>query len=462
VNNLTEQNIQLASLRFLKEHYKFRPRSGETKISADMRGEGGIIADGYLTFPKEDGTPFIATLEATSFTTKYEVRFTLKKEKLRWDCAAIALSFMAVLMFVSHNYGYYAALKLGIFISLGIFVIVVSTFYSLFWFLLSRMRRYRFIHAIEQFKEYNADEQWIAIGEDVFPSYKDRYFLELQRQCIHFGFGMLVVNEALKPRMLITPARQQIYLGRRRLVDFIPVNELIRRFGTSRYSSWVQQVTGGRLDEARRWLTPYRSTFSYHRRRYPHQMAIISICLISMMALFVAELGKKPVRFIAQNDYQAEMEAKAKINKRESFGFDVDTASIKPFNAQIKPYIVMGPVARKNGSDDLILSINSDEDLTYYDCSRLFFQSAKYIVQDTIVPNVELAVRRIYDLKAIGVKANALWLGCFGSSSSYVVFPGLLHPNREDAEISLRVYAETMKKEKVSSQLQIYSLKPIK
>lgn len=462
MNNLTEHNINLASLRYLKEYYKFRPRSGETKIKADMRGEGGIVADGYLTFPKEDGIPFTATLEATSYTTKNEVCFQLKHEKLAWDCAAIALSFMAVGMFISHNLGFYAALRLGLFLSMVLFVTIVSVFFLLFWFLLSRLRRYRFIHAIEQFKEYNADEQWVAIGEDVFPSYTDRFFRELQRQCIYFGFGLLVVNEALKPRMIITPARQQIFLGRRRLIQFISMNELTRRIGESRYGVWTKQFTTPRLDEAKRWLTPYRSTFSYHRRRYPHQMIIISICLVSMMALFIDEWEKRPIRVIEQDDYNAELEARAKTNKRESFGFDVDSASVYPFNTHVNPYIVMGPGAQKGGSDDFILSVNSDEDLTYYDCSRLFFLNPKYIVQDTVVRTVDLAVRRIYDLKVAGIKANALWLGCFGSNNSYVVFPGLLHPNRQDAENSLRTYAEALKKAKVSSRLQIRSLTPIK
>lgn len=427
-----------------------------------MRGEGGIVADGYLTFLKEDAIPFVATLEATSFSTKNEVRFNLKQEKLAWDCAAIALSFMAILMFVSHNLGFYAALRLGLFVSLAMFGTVVSLFFLIFWFLLSRMRRYRFIHAIEQFKEYNADEQWIAIGEDVFPSYTDRYFLELQRQCIHFGFGLLVVNEALKPRMLITPARQQIFLGRRRRINFISINELSRRFGESRYTAWAKQYTRPRLDEAKRWLTPYRSTFSYHRRRYPHQMTIISICLISMMALFIAEWDKRPIRVLDQGEYKLQMEAKAKTNKRESFGFDVDSASVQPFNTQVKPYIVMGPGGRKNDSDDLIVSDNAEEDLTYYDCSRLFFKNAKYIVEDTVVGTADLAVRRIYDLRAVGVKANALWLGCFGSDTRYVVFPGLLHTSRQDAEKSRRTYADILKKAKKRSQLQIRSLTPVK
>ncbi len=459
MNNLTEHNIKLASLRFLKEYYKFRPRSGETKISADMRGEGGIVADGYLTFPKEDKVNFIATLEATSFSTKDEVRFRLKREKLTWDCAALAFSSMAILMFVSHNLGFYAALRLGIFISLLLFGFSVAFFFGLFWLVLARMRRYRYIHATEQFKEYYADEQWVAIGEDVFPSYSDRYFLELQRQCVYYGFGLLVVNEALKPRMLITPARQQIFVGSRRLISFISLNELGRRVAQSRYASWAKRFTSPRLDEAKRWLTPYQSTFKHHRRRYAHQMTLISVSMISMLALFIGELNRKPVRELAQAAYQAEMEAKAKTNKRESFGFDVDTTSVQPFNKAVKPYIVMGPDA----TNDIIISAQSEGSLTYYDCSRFSMRSVTYIVQDTLVKTAGMAVRRIYELKAAGIHANALWLGCFNSNDTrYVVFAGLLHTSRREAENSSRAFEVIMAEAKMENQLQIRTLNPKK
>ena len=54
----TEQDIVKLALRYLKGFYKFRDRSGETETSMDVRGEGGIIADGYLAFPMEDGKAF--------------------------------------------------------------------------------------------------------------------------------------------------------------------------------------------------------------------------------------------------------------------------------------------------------------------------------------------------------------------------------------------------------------------
>ena len=62
---ITESDVKKVTLRFLKHYYRFRPRSRDAFISADMRGMGGIVADGYLGFPQDDGQLFIATFEAT-------------------------------------------------------------------------------------------------------------------------------------------------------------------------------------------------------------------------------------------------------------------------------------------------------------------------------------------------------------------------------------------------------------
>lgn len=461
MNNLTEHNIKLASLRYLKEYYKFRPRASETKIHTDMRGEGNIIADGYLTFLKEDEKPFTATLEATSFSTKSEVRFKLKKEKLVWDCTAIALSLMAILMFVSHFFGFYALLKYGMFLSLVLFFIFVSGFFGAFWLLLSKLRRYRHIYAIEQFKAYDADEQWVAIGEDVFSSYTDRYFRELQRQCVHFGFGLLVVNEALKPRMLITPARQQIFVSRRRIINFITITELGKRLGENRYlSTLTRPLQSRRLTEAQRWLQPYRTQFSHHRRQYPHQMVIIATSSLFLIALFIGELNRRPYREIAQSTYTNEMEARAKTNKREVFGYDIDSAAVQPFNTNVQPYIVMNG-NNTGGHDDIIISSFSENGLTYYDCSRFYFRSSKYLVQDTVMLTAAAAVKRIYDLNEMGIKANALWLGCFGTEDKYVIFLGLLHTNRLEADRSRETFLEALRKSGArNTNLLIRSIEP--
>ena len=57
------------------------------------------------------------------------------------------------------------------------------------------MPRYRSIFAIEQFKQYYADEQWVAIGKDTFSEEEDHFFQELKKQCVYNGFGLLSMDD---------------------------------------------------------------------------------------------------------------------------------------------------------------------------------------------------------------------------------------------------------------------------
>ena len=102
-HNLDEQSIKKSTLSFLKSYYKYRPReSNATDASLDMRGEGGIIADGFLSFKKSDGGPFTSTFEATSLDTSEEVKFRTQVAKLVWD--ALALGSLLSLSYFGWNY----------------------------------------------------------------------------------------------------------------------------------------------------------------------------------------------------------------------------------------------------------------------------------------------------------------------------------------------------------------------
>ena len=78
-----------------------------------------------------------------------------------------------------------------------------------------RGHRFRYIYAVEQFKRYHADEQWIAFADDVFDSPEDKYLVELKKQCIKNGFGLLSVSQNLNSQLLITPTRDEIFDKRR-------------------------------------------------------------------------------------------------------------------------------------------------------------------------------------------------------------------------------------------------------
>ncbi|MEO1714442.1 MAG: hypothetical protein AAFU60_14010, partial [Bacteroidota bacterium] len=77
---ITEDQVKRAALRFLKGYYRHWPRkNGETIVKLDLRGEGNIIADGFLQFQKEDDSPFTATFEATSYAAKNEVLYKVER-----------------------------------------------------------------------------------------------------------------------------------------------------------------------------------------------------------------------------------------------------------------------------------------------------------------------------------------------------------------------------------------------
>ncbi|MCB0640743.1 MAG: hypothetical protein KDC44_03850, partial [Phaeodactylibacter sp.] len=100
---LSEQDVKVATLRYLKGYYKFRPRKSiDTVAQLDMVAPGGIVADGHLTFELEDDSIFLATFEATARDTKEEVLSKVQEELLFWD--GIAVSGLLTAAFFIYNY----------------------------------------------------------------------------------------------------------------------------------------------------------------------------------------------------------------------------------------------------------------------------------------------------------------------------------------------------------------------
>ncbi|MDO8367853.1 MAG: hypothetical protein Q7T20_13715, partial [Saprospiraceae bacterium] len=80
---------------------------------------------------------------------------------------------------------------------------------------------YRYIFAIQQFKQYFADEQWVAIAEDVFPSPIDPYLLELRNQCVYNGIGLAIVPLEGMVRKVIDPSRLGIFGKDRKMTQWV-------------------------------------------------------------------------------------------------------------------------------------------------------------------------------------------------------------------------------------------------
>lgn len=221
--SLSENDIKVAFLPFLREFYRFRYeyQSNTEQSSLDNVTADGFIADGMLQFVKPDGKPFLCTYEATSADKIGEVKYTLNQTYFLWDCVAFAAFATALLMGAawSANATFLGQLSIAGKIGMPLGMMLIGFF--IWYFTMSGWKKYRHIFAIEQFKRYHADEQWVAISEDVFPAPTSPFFLELKDQCIYQGVGLAVVHPDLQVRMLAAPSRLGVFGGNRRMAHWI-------------------------------------------------------------------------------------------------------------------------------------------------------------------------------------------------------------------------------------------------
>lgn len=227
---LTEDDIKRAFLPHLKEFYRYRYeyRPESMHAALDNVSAGGLVADGMLSFRKDDGSPFVCTYEATSADKAEEVKFSLNVVYFTWDC----LAFGAVVAAISYGAAY--ALRLPWLVglqwagNLG-FVLGTGLIGFLGWYFTMReWRKYRYIYAIEQFKRYFADEQWIALADDVFPAPTDPYLQELKSQCVYHGFGLALVSHKGAVRVLVAPSRLGIFGKDRRMAQWVTQRDWYR------------------------------------------------------------------------------------------------------------------------------------------------------------------------------------------------------------------------------------------
>ncbi|MCB0569394.1 MAG: hypothetical protein KDC66_06520 [Phaeodactylibacter sp.] len=449
MHGLSENEIKKKTLQFLKAHYRYRQREGVTTLSSDMRGAGGIIADGYLSFPKPGGEIFHATFEATSLDTKNEVRYTLRKALLNWDGVAVS-SLLAAAILVAGNIAFVFTFKtitpLG---CVGVYLLSFLVLYLLYISLFRRMRRYRYIYAVEQFKQYFVDEQWIAIGEDVFANYyDDHYYVELRRQCIRNGFGLIVVREHGPLLMQITPSRTDLFKSRRKRLRLFSQAELARITSESNYPEWMRQFNA--------------ANFMRFKSRFRYQAALLSISVLMFFGVLYLETQKKDVVTEEEQAYLKRMAVTQALNNRaenmQDSSFVVDTPYVWPppilREKDTRPYIDLAPQepvaeaasaaasAKRRRQPDFLLSTPGSEPMAVYDCSRLRnITGQAYVLQEGVYPSYTAAETRILSLSQYALECSALWLGCFeGKDDGYVVFFGPLYEKQEEALKALHAY----------------------
>lgn len=463
---LTEQDIKKIALRYLRAYYRYRPFEGQVVASLDMQGEGGIVADGYLSFQEKGGKNFLATFEATSYGTQQEVRYEIQRQQLRWDAAAVAFVLASGVLLGKQIVGYQVAAHYPFGYALLAVMVVWLAFFMIYIGVFRKIGRYRYIYAVEQFKQYHANEQWIAIGDDVFPSLEDPYYKELRRQCVKNGFGMLLIDREEHSRVLVTPARVEVFQHRRRSLVFESILSVAERMREVRKMPALKRLTQDWFN-LHIWGANISRFLRLHHfpRPFVRQLGISTTSVFLMAILLYIDWQHRPIHYVNERFYVRQMEKKATEKKREALEFIVDVPPI-PFDSIIPPsfelvYEQNDAVAdfylNPESSIALITVSLKDRWVTYYDCSRFLENlSGRYIIRDRVVPNMDAAKERLSALRQAGVPANALWQGCYDNENSgYLVFLDLIQPDSLEALRRMKIFNNRLKKNSVPAALKV-------
>lgn len=215
---ITEQDIRRLAIGRLRLHYKMRPRREWDGIEIVDKAHHykKITIDARLTYVEPDGKRFIATVEATSLDKRAEVDFRINYFRWLMESFVLALFIAGASLLVAYLAGINVLHHelIG-----GVWTLLLLGFLLLWSLLIALLslanRRYRYIYAIEQFKQFFADDQWIAISADIYPTHRGFRWRELQHQCMRYGFGLMQVEEDRQVRILISPKRGDFFEGSR-------------------------------------------------------------------------------------------------------------------------------------------------------------------------------------------------------------------------------------------------------
>ncbi len=397
--HISEDSIKRAALGFLKTYYKFRPRTGETKVSSDNIHPSGIVADGFLEFPDENNKTFTATFEATSVDKINEVQFSIHTNDLYWDSFVFASLGTLILMASLWKLNLLTLAQSGFVESLGFMLLSLFGLSFIFYTINKPNSKYRYIYAIEQFKRYHADEQWIALAADAFDNLEDKNYVELRNQCIKNGIGLFLVPNDEQIDLKITPAREEIFHNQRKKLQFS--HSINPNFNPSDYSRFSNQHYGQII------------------------MSFGSLALIG--SLFYGQFAQSSNNQIFATDARLknlEMQGALPPETHDVFISEVNKLPIDKSNKVNQA---------KNDEVGLYVFVPG-ADYVPYPCERVNIKGNKFIVQDGEYPTFQAAKKRIEYLSRCELIANCISLKCLKKATNgYAVYFEFIYKSEEDA-----------------------------
>lgn len=471
IHHLSEDSIKQATLSFLKSYYRYRPSLMENDLQKGIHMDArydeiigtDITIDGYIAYQQRNGSTFTATFEASSYDKRYEVLYQIQTRLVGWDGLAIGTSIATLIFLFTYITGNYNLKEVAL-IAAPIYVLSIGLITLIYrWICLiwpDAIDRYHYIYAIEQFKRYHADEQWIAIGEDVFTGPTDPMLLELRDQCIKNGFGLIEVREDLVPFILITPSRETI-LKNRKQFDFTINSERIKQLiKKAPYLSRNLRKAKRRFNKIIRQDSDAILRF---QRDYYTQLGVFLAGILLVATIFWKDLRVKDVIIENYEEYLTEIEQR-KYDVWKAPETEVqdtlDQLYVQPFTKvefdylhtpEDQPdYILKTREEQKRTSDivdDFVPVLPSQQKIDSagkviiverpgfyftsqgqvidsFPCNYVLEEGGvQYIVQQSIFPNKKLAFNQVDTLATKGISSNLFHTICENAyPDSFIVF----------------------------------------
>lgn len=374
---LPEGYIKKKALQYLHQAYYRRcPINGIIYKELEAYTNEGKRADGLIIFRQKGRNPFVASLEAKSANTLRSLVEQIDLARIVDDGLKIAVGSFAFIWLLAWMAGVrqildpILALLMG-----GCWIWMVKAYIATVQPL--ALKRHSRIGALEQLKQYPADERWLAIGMDSVS--KEHQFHRLLQHCRKTGIGLLVVPKVGSPKVHVHPR----FSTRSDVTDYSKYYKnaplALKRIGKTK-----KQKGYGR---------PTRAQFSYRLQLYSIAGASILFCMLILLPLPIDDPTLGQAR-----------------------------KTLPPHRPQSAKYKLPPTDPRPNG-----LSKFTPSDELARDCQYLYFQGRRLLLVDQFYSTKEEAIDRVALLQAAGFsKANYFWLPCYDNSHNEAVY--CVHP----------------------------------
>lgn len=486
---MTEDYVKQRFVPFLKNFYKHRyePPSDSFQVKYDNVSESGLVADIVMTFKKDDESSFVCACEATSREKAEEVKFTLNLVYFLWDAAAFGAFFSAIIYAFFYETRLPWLLDLHLAGNLGLIIGSFTIGFFGWYFTMQRWRKYRYIFAIEQFRRYQADEQWVALADDVFPAPSDPYLTELKNQCIFNGFGLALVPEDGDVRVLNAPTRLSGFGQDRKMVQWLTRSEWYLKMSAMTNAGNLRppdivQTYWKKVKRSAEYLLvdpfkkyvwsilskPFGQSVSVYGRFMNGQVVQKWVFVISTLALVPMCADVLTHKEMDTADLEKLQNWHGGANPEDQPGYLLDGPPI-PYGGKPTGVPKQYPVSTKEPDEEIQtidLSGSDDDEVQTIDLSgdekpvtkkpaanatkpapkpktavkpkdpcTLLSGKKGWVLQDNAFGSADYANSRVAALKAKGVTAQTTARSCFsGGGSGYIVWVGSIHATEAAAK----------------------------